>query len=215
MHELQDKLLRLSTDHDVSSMKLADLARLVGVSSLERVKHHRTQLIKKNLLSAPENSKSTRILKDYLGSADLVSIPVLGAANAGPASIYADGRVTGYLQVSSSLLPSNYKSSKLFAVKVSGDSMNAAKIGGQSANSGDYVVADARTFTPKTGDYIISLIDGMANIKKFVGDKNNGQIALVSESTVDYPPIVVSEDDNTEYLAQAKAVCVVKSPAFA
>lgn len=215
MHPIQEKLIQLSADHNIPAMKLADLARLVGVNSLQRVKHHREQLIKKGLLEAPERSKDTKILKNILGGADLISIPVLGSANAGPASLYAEGEVKGYLQVSSRLLPHSYKSAQLFALKVAGDSMNRASINNQSVEDGDYVVADARTFSPKTGDYIVSLIDGKANIKKFVDDRVNRQIALVSESSNDYPPIVISEDDGTDYLAQAKVLCVVKSPSFA
>jgi SOS-response transcriptional repressor LexA len=214
MHPIQEKLIQLSADHDIPSMKLADLARLVGVSSLQKTKHHREHLIKKGLLSAPEQSKVTRVLKNYLVDADLISIPVLGAANAGPASIFADGTVKGYLRVSSTLLPNTYKSAKLFALKVIGDSMNRARINGQSADEGDYIVADAKTFTPKTGDYIVSLIDGKANIKKFVDDSANRQIALISESLNDYPPIIIGEDDGTDYLAQAKILCVVKSPSL-
>lgn len=215
MHEIQEKLLQLSADNDIPSMRLADLARLTGVSSLQRVKHHREQLIKKGLLSEPEQSKQIHVLERYLGGSDLISIPVLGSANAGPASIYADGQVRGYLKISSKLLPHISKSAKLFALKVVGDSMNQASISGQSAESNDYVVADAQTFSPKTGDYIVSLIDGKANIKKFVDDKANRQIALISESTNDYPPIIISEDDGTDYLAQAKLLCVVKSPSYA
>lgn len=214
MHPIQEKLIQLSADHDIPAMKLADLARLLGISSLQKAKHHREQLIKKGLLEAPERSKDTKVLKNFLGNADLISIPVLGSANAGPASLYADGEVKGYLQVSSRLLPHSYKSAQLFALKVIGDSMNQAGIGGQSADDGDYVVADAKTFTPNTGDYIVSLIDGKANIKKFVGDTANRQIALVSESSNDYPPIIIGEDDGTDYLAQAKILCVVKSPSL-
>jgi len=215
MHPIQEKLIQLSADHDIPSMKLADLARLLGISSLEKVKHHRGQLIKKGLLKAPERSKDTKVFKNLLGVADLISIPVLGSANAGPASIYADGEVKGYLQVSSSLLPSIQRSAQLFALKVIGDSMNRANINNQSADNGDYIVADAKTFTPKTGDYIVSLIDGKANIKRFVDDTANRQIALVSESSSDYPPIIIGEDDGTDYLAQAKILCVVKSPSLA
>ncbi len=216
MHAIQEKLIQLSKENDISSMKLADLARLVNIKSLQQVKHHREQLIKKGLLSAPTQSKATKVLKGILNNADLISIPVLGAANAGPASIYADGTVSGYLRVSTSKLPGTYKTGKLFALKVIGDSMNSASIGidRQKANNNDYVVADARTFVPKTGDYVLSLIEGLANIKKFVDDKENRQIALVSESTQDYPPIIIGEDDGTDYLAQAKVLCVVKSPSL-
>jgi SOS-response transcriptional repressor LexA len=216
MHEIQQKLVSLSADKDITSMKLAELARLVEVSSLQKVKHHREQVIKKGLVKVPANPKTITELRNYLANGmNIVSIPILGSANAGPAMIYADGEVTGYLKVSSSLLPTNYKSAELFALKVVGDSMNRSNIDGQSAENGDYVIADARQpFTPKTGDYIVSLIDGKANLKKFVNDTKNRQIGLMSESSGDFPPIIIGENDGTDYLAQAKILRVVKTPSF-
>jgi SOS-response transcriptional repressor LexA len=217
MHEIQQKLVALSGDKDIFSMKLAELARLVEVTSLQKVKHHREQVIKKGLVKPQANPKTITELKDHLANGmSIVSIPIIGSANAGPAMIYADGEVTGYLKVSSSLLPKSYKSADLFALKVVGDSMNRSNIAGQSAENGDYVIADARQpFVPKTGDYIVSLIDGKANIKKFISDTKNRQIGLMSESNGDFPPIIIGENDGTDYLAQAKILRVVKTPSFA
>ncbi|MBL8121306.1 hypothetical protein JNM87_00965 [Candidatus Saccharibacteria bacterium] len=217
MHEIQQKLVMLSADKDITSMKLAELARLVEIPSLQKVKHHREQVIKKGLVKVPTNAKTITELKNYLTNGmSIVSIPILGSANAGPAMIYADGEVTGYLKVSSSLLPTNYRSADLFALRVVGDSMNRSNISGQSAENGDYIIADAKQpFTPQTGDYIVSLIDGKANIKKFVSDPKNKQIGLLSESTGDFPPIIIGENDGTDYLAQAKILRVIKTPSLA
>ena len=217
MHEIQQRIVALSVDRDIASMRLAELARLVGVPSLQRVKHHREQVFKKGLVKVTSNPKGITELKNYLTNGpSIVSIPILGSANAGPAMLYASGEVSGYLKVSSSLLPKNYKSAKLFALKVVGDSMNRANIDGQSAESGDYIIADAKeSFMPETGDYIISLIDGKANIKRFVNDKKNKQIGLISESTGDFPPIIIGENDGIDYLAQAKVLRVVKIPTLA
>lgn len=92
--------------------------------------------------------------------------------------------------------------------------MNRAKLNKQQTiDNGDYVIADGtQPYTPVTGDYVVSVIEGMANIKKFVLDGLNRQIVLMSESTGDYPPIVIHEDDPVDYLASAKILHVVKSP---
>lgn len=210
MHHIQEQLIKLSADRDITSMKLVDIANMIGVSHLQQVKHHRDQLIKNGLLESTINAKKPKIMKRYLGNSDLVAIPVLGAASAGPASIYADATVSGYLHLSSALLPKNVPVSKLFALKVVGRSMNRAKLDGQSIENGDYVIVDGREpYEPQTGDYVVSSIEGMANIKKFVRDDLNQQIVLMSESTDDYPPIVIGQDD---YLQQSKIVRVVKSP---
>lgn len=210
MHPIQEQLVKLSADRDVASMKLVEIAQILGVKHLGQVKHHRDQLIKKGLLAVAETARAPRVLKDELGGgSDLLAIPVLGAANAGPATIYADSKVQGYLHVSSKLLP-NIPVSKLFALKVVGRSMNRANLNGKTIENGDYVVVDAREpYLPTTGDYVVSNIDGMANIKKFVSDDLNQQIVLMSESTDEYPPIVIHPDD---YLVKSKIIHVVKQP---
>jgi repressor LexA len=72
------------------------------------------------------------------------------------------------------------------------------------------VVVDGREpYVPQTGDYVVSSIEGVANIKRFVRDDVNQQIVLMSESTDEYPPIVIHPDD---YLAQSKVIQVVKQP---
>lgn len=214
MHEIQTKLLQLADDHDVASMKLADIARILDIKHLQQVKHHREQLIKKGLIKDTSASKTIRVIKNALPNSDLIAIPILGAANAGPASIYADGVVKGYLHISSSLLPNKVSKEKLFAWKVIGDSMNNAKVNGKySIEDGDYVIADARPFKPVNGDYVISLFSNKANVKRYYKTITD-QIALISESTKDYPPIIVSEKDSLEYLTQAKVISVAKSPKF-
>lgn len=209
MHPIQEQLIKLSADRDVASMRLVEIAQAIGVKHLQQVKHHRDQLIKKGLLAAPQTARAPRISKNQLGGSDLLAIPILGSANAGPATIYADSIVQGYLRVSSKLLP-NIPVNKLFALKVVGRSMNQASLNGKTIDNGDYVVADGRDpYQPSTGDYVVSNIDGMANIKRFVRDDVNKQIVLMSESSDDYPPIVIHPDD---YLVKYKIIHVVKKP---
>jgi SOS-response transcriptional repressor LexA len=211
MHDIQTKLLLLAVEHDIANMRLADIARLLEISSLERVKHHRNQLIKLGLLKPDQ--KATKVERNVLGKSDLVTIPVLGSVNAGPASIYADAKVEAYLRISSSLLPKSFNKARLFALKVVGDSMNKANVNGaHTIEDGDYIVASASTFSPRNGDYVISLLDGKANVKRFFRDSSNGQVVLFSESTSDYPPIFVGEEDSLDYLAQAKVLSVAKMP---
>ncbi len=218
MHAIQEKILKLSHDHDVINMKLVELGRLLGVAHPQIVKHHRDQLVRNNLLAPKSQTASAKVLfdKGLLGKSDLIAIPIMGAANAGPATIYADDQVRGYLRVSSTLLRSTKSTDQLFALQAIGMSMNRAKVNGSaSIDSGDYIIADNSPFNPKTGDYVVSLIDGMANIKKFVLDKVNQQIVLMSESSEDFAPIFIHPDDAINYVVQAKVVQVVKTPKLA
>src|SRR3989344_3665320 len=122
MHHIQEQLIKLSVDQDVASMKLVEITQIINVPHLQQVTHHRDQLIKKGLLSAPQTAQAPKVI-GQMGASNLIAIPVLGSANAGPATIYSDSRVEGYLRVSSALLP-NIPISKLFALRVVGRSMN-------------------------------------------------------------------------------------------
>ena len=90
--------------------------------------------------------------------------------------------------------------------------MNRASVNGKSIDDGDYVIVDGEDKNVKTGDYVLSVISGLANIKRFTEDKVNRQIVLQSESSQFFPPIHIHEDDLDEYLVNGKVVEVIKDP---
>jgi SOS-response transcriptional repressor LexA len=141
----------------------------------------------------------------------LISLPIMGRANCGSATAYADNTVEGYLKVSRSLLWTENPES-LFVLKAKGDSMNKSDIHGNSIEDGDFVIVDESKKSPQDKDYIVSLIDDYANIKRFFS--RDGQIALVSESTKDYNPIFIHEDDADSYNVIGRVVKVIKTPKF-
>jgi SOS-response transcriptional repressor LexA len=110
------------------------------------------------------------------------------------------------LKISKRLAP-NKKS--VFALRAEGNSLNKAHIGGKNIESGDFVIIDSENTSPHDGDYVVSVIDGMANIKKYRLDKDNSRIALLSESTQEYSPIFIHEND--DFRISGKVVEVVKN----
>ena len=137
---------------------------------------------------------------------DAVRIPVLGAANAGPATLFAEENVEGYLKVSRSVLN---RRNDVFALRVEGDSMNRAKIDGKNLEEGDFVLIDSTYRTPRNGDYVLSVIDDCANLKKFQRDPKTGDVMLVSESrNSKHKPIYISSED--DFMINGKIVGVVK-----
>ena len=134
-----------------------------------------------------------------------ISIPIVGSANCGPATIYADQNIEGYLKISKRLAP-NKKS--VFALRAEGNSLNKANIDGKNVESGDFVIVDSENTSPHDGDYVVSVIDGMANIKKYRLDESHSRIALLSESTQEYSPIFIHKNDN--FRISGKVVDVVK-----
>ena len=134
------------------------------------------------------------------------SAPVYGTANAGPATIFAEKNLFGYVKIPSSLCVNK---KNIFAVQVQGDSMNQAKIKGKNLENGDFALIDPEYQSPENGDYVLSIIDNCANLKKFERDKGTGIIKLVSESTnKTYKPIYISSED--DYMVNGKIVAVLK-----
>lgn len=214
MHKLQEKLLRLAQDKNLGLYTLRQIAELVGEHSPQLIKHHLNQLEKKGLIRVDRAKRliektGQRLVSGLLKKAHLLAIPVLGSANAGPPRLFAEQNIEGYLRVSSTLIPVP-KSHKLFALRVDGPSMNRTQVEGKRIEDGDFVIVDMTINEPRDGDVVLSVIDGMANIKKFHLDKKNQQIVLMSESTHSFPPIHIHEDD--DFIVNGKVVQVVKKP---
>jgi len=207
MHKTQLKILEIKAKKNIEKMSLRELGNEIGVIHPQVVLYHLTQLRKRGLLQKNSKDIIEKLRKNSEDSQNLlVDIPILGTANCGIATLLANEVLEGYLKISSKLVPKNIEG--LFILKADGDSMNKAKINGKNIEEGDYLLIDSNEATPKRGDYILSVIDGCANIKKFEFDKNNQRIVLTSESTKNYPPIYIHPAD--DYLINGLVVSVIK-----
>ncbi|MFA5421106.1 MAG: S24 family peptidase [Patescibacteria group bacterium] len=210
MHDIQKKLLNLGSSVNFSELTLRDIGDAVGEGreNPQKIKHHLQQLVKKGLFVV-ENGKYKKMSekKDNLSSMFL-SLPILGSANCGEAISFADDYVDSYLKVSPTIVSGK---KNVFVVKAKGNSMNRAKINGDSINDGDYVLIDSEKKNPEDGDYVLSIIDGLANIKKFKEDKNREHIILVSESNSNYEPIYIHKNDSDFYSVAGKVFAVLKT----
>jgi SOS-response transcriptional repressor LexA len=217
MHILQIKILNLAQEVDLSKMGLRKLGNLLGEKWPQKVKHHLRQLEKNGYLKLDvDQNRVIKVLKRDMPKnvSRLFKIPILGSANAGPASIYADQDVQGYLPVSQTALDNRNSVVGLFAIRVIGDSLNQATgIKGGPVKNGDYVIIDSQVKQPKNGDYILSVINHVANLKRFYKDTKQREIRLVSESSLNIPPIILHEEDieSLGYFVNGKIIRVVKS----
>lgn len=206
MHPLQERLLALIGEKNIGALPLREIGKLIGEELPQKVKHHLSQLETKRFIIIDKKNKKIRRISNQVKSTDfLVSIPIVGSANCGPATIYADQNIEGYLKISKRLA-SGKKS--VYALKAEGNSMNKANISGKNIEPGDYVIVDSEKISPQDGDYVVSVIDGMANIKKYLVDKKNYRIALVSESTQSHVPIFIHAED--DFRINGKVIDVVK-----
>lgn len=206
MHTIQEKLLKVIDDKNIGALTLRQIGELIEEKLPQKVKHHLSQLERKGFILIDRKNKNiTKISNKAKASEIFVSIPIVGAANCGPATIYADQNIEGYLKISKRLVP-NKKS--VFALRAEGNSLNKADIAGKNIEGGDFVIVDSGNTSPHDNDYVVSVIDGMANIKKYRLDKEHSRIALLSESTQEYSPIFIHKDDN--FRISGKVVDVVK-----
>lgn len=210
MHEIQKRLLALAEHDDISKMSLRKVGERIGVRHAAQVRHHLNYLVRQGQLSQNETGKLTVVEKLTNTGISLMSIPYMGEADCGEATKLATGEIQGYLTISPKL--TRITSTKdVFALKASGDSMDRADVGGKSINDSDYVLVkkcDASEIAD--GDYAVSMIDGLANIKKFQLDWANRRIVLNSESHRYYPPIMIASEDIEYYQIAGKVVDVIK-----
>ncbi len=210
MHIIQKRILRQAKKEDISSLGYRSLGEKIGVDHPQQVKWHLQKLIKDGHLKRTASGQLSTA--ESVGVQSLFNIPVLGRANCGEALAISEDADIESLTISKTLMPK--KSSKLFAVQAVGESMNCAQVGGQSISDGDYVIVDGTVEVPKNGDYVVSSIEGLANIKRFKRDENAHLVALMSESTEARPPIILDEQDTQALQIHGVAVRVIKTGAF-
>src|SRR3989344_238780 len=203
---------KYSTKHEFAP-SLKEIGKHIGVSSPATVHQHLAALESKGFLEREKSQPRSMVVQSlesiespYSNTVgmDSISLPIVGSANCGPADIFAEENIEGYLKVSKSLLN---RRDGLFVVRASGDSMNKASFHGKSIESGDFVIIDSLDRNAKHGDYVLSIIDGCANLKKFIIDRN-GQKLLVSESKKVFKPIFLHESD--DFMINGKIISVIK-----
>lgn len=211
MNKTQLRLIELSLKRNIWEMSLREIGKEIDVKNAATVKYHLDQLKNKNLLKRPINMPGLKQFKESLIKSweALINVPVLGAANCGAPLSIANELLEGYLRISPKLLPDS-DHSHFFALKAEGNSMNRANINGQNIEDGDYVIVDNNKIDPQQAKYVLSIIDGCANIKRLVLDKDKQRITLVSESTGEYNPIYIHKDDG--FLINGSVVEVIKNP---
>lgn len=217
MHQIQQKLLSLAQSTNLAQLTLRGMAAQIGMAgeSPQKIKHHLGQLERRGFLRLNKATgtmslvawgRARGIPKDQPA---IFNIPVIGSANCGPARLFAEENIRGYLRVSSRLVGRS-KPKGLFAIVAEGNSMNRAELGGRRIEHRDFLIVEKSDAKPRNGEIVVSVIDGMANVKRFVEDPANEQIVLLSESSADYPPIFIHAED--DFRISGRVICVIKRP---
>lgn len=205
MHPVQEKILKLTEERNLGRLSYREIGKLIGESHPQKVKHHLEQLQRKNLIRSNADGYS---IKKNTSESEFFSIPILGTANCGPATIFAEENIEGYLRVSPKLISPR---DDVYALRAIGISMDRADINGKSIDDQDFVIIDGGVRDPRNKDYVVSVIDGYCTVKRFLKDDVNKLVILLSESTQDFPPIYIHPEE-VDYFVCGKVFDVIKKP---
>lgn len=207
MNPIQQKLLDIAKLQNIEDIRRVDLVEMVNCEYPSQITHHLNQLIKRGDL-VRMGGKLIPALSSVSG---LVRIPLMGEADCGEATKFADGRIVDNLAVSPSVLKKTKFTDKLYALIARGDSMNHARVNNKEIQSGDYLIIEKKdNYVPKDDDIVVSIIGGLANIKRLRSDNANKRILLLSDSyrQQDYSPIIIDQAD--DFQVDGQVVDVIK-----
>jgi repressor LexA len=202
------------TDKHGYAPSLDEVRKHFGLASASTAHYYLSKLEEEGYIKREANQPRGTALQAFdfsmslsggISGFEFISIPLVGAANCGPAELLAEENIEAYIRVDKKTLP---RKSGIFALRASGNSMNRAKIKGKNIEDGDIVLIDSEDRVAQNGDYVLSIIDGKANLKKLKVEK--GQVMLVSESTENFKPILIISGD--DWLINGKIITVIKKP---
>ncbi|MBD3300721.1 MAG: repressor LexA [Candidatus Moranbacteria bacterium] len=134
-----------------------------------------------------------------------LSVPIYGSTNAGLPTIFAEQYIEGYLKISKNIIGNK----NVFAVQVSGDSMDLSIVNQKKIEDGDFIIVEPDYKNYQDGDKLLVVIDGLATVKLFK-QLDNGNIGLFPESSNSkHKPIYITEAD--EYVINGRVVDVFKN----
>lgn len=223
MNEIRESLKKFITDTDLRDVSIRRVGQMLRSPDDDKDVHPQTVKYHWDKLFADgevdylydgrmRHRRSSSVNDESLpDGAKLVTIPVFGVADCGPATKLAEEEDRGAIRVSSRLLKTT-RFDSLYSLEASGDSMNNTSIDGHVINDGDYVIVDRSRNTPRNGDRVVAIVDGLANIKRFYREQD--RITLVSESTKHYDPIFITPEDQSDSLIGGTVIQVVPKPKY-
>ena len=168
---------------------IEELRRLLGVGSTRTVLRYLDALKAEGYIDRWSGARGLRMRKGGTPGLETRLVPIVGEAPAGQL-MPAEENMLGQVQMPKDFLKP--PSAKFFLLRVRGDSMNRAKVEGQTIEDGDLVLVRQQE-RADPGKVVVALVDGEATIKKLV--KAAGYYVLQPESTnPKNRPIIVAQD---------------------
>jgi repressor LexA len=167
-----------------------ELRRLLRVGSTRTVLRYLDELKEEGYIERWSGARGLRMRKGPTArSLETRLVPIVGEAPAGQL-MPAEENMLGQVQMPKEFLKP--PSANFFLLRVRGDSMNRAKVEGQTIEDGDLVLVRQQDRVDP-GKIVVALVDGEATIKKLV--KGPGYFVLQPESTnPKHRAIIVTQD---------------------
>lgn len=174
------------------SPTIEELKNILEQKSKRWVVQYLESLEKKWFITRWSGFRSIR-LWNGVGFQKMLSIPILGYANAGTPLDLAEEQDLWVLPVSKSVI--NWDENNYFILKVEGTSMNKHKIKWKTIDNGSYILVDKSDTTANSKDAFLFVVDGAATIKVQKTEWEN--LYLTPQSHDEYhKPIILSSSDN-------------------
>ena len=173
---LEEHVARLGVPPSIS-----ELARTLGVTGATAHQHLKALERKGYLQVLPGRARGLRLLRttggDDGGESRTREIPILGRVAAGQ-PILAVENLEGTIHIDAT----QYPTGKLFALRVTGDSMTGAGI-----FKGDIVVVRPQSVA-EPNEIVVAIVDDEdATVKRF---RPHGRVVHLESENPDYPPII-------------------------
>lgn len=183
---------------------LSELQLMLSINTKRGVVNHLEALEKKGYIIRTSEPRGIRLVEEEEYQY-MIGIPILGYANAGkPLAIAQEDRLN-VLHVDKSLLN---KKTDLFALIISGDSMDEREVDGRLMKDGSYIVV-SKSAEVSNGDVVVAVLDSSATVKSY--KKDNDMIILYPESSnTKHQPIYLDQYSNG--LINGKVIKVLERP---
>jgi len=206
----QEEVLRIIKDcylENGYAPSLNELKEKLGISTKRGVVAHLIALEKKGFIFRTGQPRGIHMVEndDQIVYDYLVGVPILGYANAGIPMIAAEEENLGILKIDRNMLR---KKKNLFSLIIKGDSMDLAKIDGETLDDGRYIVVQ-KDAEFEDGDIVVAIIDNCATVKRFKRAKNMIILYPDSSNPLNQPIYI---DRNTEGLINGKVIKVLENP---
>lgn len=206
----QEEVLRIIKDcylENGYAPSLNELKEKLGISTKRGVVVHLIALEKKGFIFRTGQPRGIHMVEndDQIVYDYLIGVPILGYANAGIPMVAAEEENLGVLKIDKNILR---KKKNLFSLIIKGDSMDLAKVDGETLDDGRYIVVQ-KDAEFEDGDIVVAIIDNCATVKRFKRAKNMIILYPDSSNPLNQPIYI---DPNTEGLINGKVIKVLENP---